>query len=363
MPNVRTVAWSVVICAALAPMARADKVTVTSNAGSWTFYVSGDNESILRTTLQDYFRSTPTLASARASTPAPVTPPPAAAAPTPTPAPVPVLTPAPVTPQISTPAPVNNYTQPLLASSGGSNSTPVVSQADAYLNFSTSSLPEASQLTVGTAQPWYTSPAVIKAFGGSTPTSDQQNQFLQEVKSGVEKTFAGIGLSPKITLDPSVPANHTMSIASGLSYGPNPNAIGITDIGHNGFGFIDKLNYASDSASLALAVAHNISHELMHAFGVANHPDTTGDYVDAATATWGLLTDPNATFSDAAKQALATTDIGVYSAISQGTQYELLNPDGAQEVLATPEPTTVAGWALVLVGGFCYRRRQARAAA
>jgi len=349
-------------------MARADKVTVTSNAGSWTFYVSGDNDSVLRTTLQNYFRSAPTLASARVSTPAPVTPPPAVATPAPvtpppTPAPAPVLTPAPVTPQVSTPASANGYTQPLLASSGG-NSTPVVTQADAYLNFSTSSLPEASQLTVGTAQPWYTSPAVIKAFGGSTPTADQQNQFLQEVKSGVEKTFAGIGLSPKITLDPSVPANHTMTVASGLSYGPNPNAIGITDIGHNGFGFIDKLNYATDSGSLALAVAHNISHELMHAFGVANHPDTTGDYVDAATATWGLLTDPNATFSDAAKQALATTDIGVYSAIpAQGTQYELLNPDGAQEVLATPEPTTVAAWALVLVGGVCYRRRQARTAA
>src|SRR5205823_4240354 len=142
-------------------------------------------------------------------------------------------------------------------------------------------LPEASQLTVGAAQPWYNSPAVVKAFGG-TPSSGQQAQFQQDVLSDVRQTFALAGMNPKLTLDPSVSANHTISIASGLSYGDNPNAIGITDVGHSGFGFIDKLNYANNESDLAWAVAHNVSHELMHAFGLSTHPDQTGNYIDAA---------------------------------------------------------------------------------
>ena len=73
-------------------------------------------------------------------------------------------------------------------------------------------------------------------------------------------------------------------------------------IGNSGFGFIDNLNYAQSTDQLAWAVAHNISHELMHAFGVAVHHDQTGTYLDSATATWSLLIDPNTTFSPAAVQ-------------------------------------------------------------
>src|SRR5207248_8020791 len=132
------------------------------------------------------------------------------------------------------------------------------------------------------------------------------------------------------TTDPGVVANHTISVASGLSYGPNPNAIGITDVGHNGFGFIDKLGYAGDEPTLAWAVAHNISHELMHAFGLSYHPDQTGNYIDAATANWNMLTSPNTTFSPDAAKALtspSTSDLGVYS-VQPTTGAQILPVDG-----------------------------------
>jgi hypothetical protein len=254
-----------------------------------------------------------------------------------------------LTTQSSTPAPTPSSGQP----------------ADAYINFDAGNLPEASQLTVGTAQPWYTSPSVLKAYGGNTPTTDQQAQFEQLVKGDVQQTFSLAGLHPSITLDPNARANHTISIASGLAYGPNASAIGITDVGHNGFGFIDKLNYASDPNSLAWAVAHNVSHELMHAFGIATHPDQTGTYIDAGTATWDLLTNPNTTFSPGAVQALTsptTSDLGVYSANPSATGQQVLRPDGEEEVIV-PEPATLAGWAVVLAGAALYRRRKARAAA
>ena len=104
---------------------------------------------------------------------------------------------------------------------------------------------------------------------------------------------------PLLTTDPTVPAHHTLSVVSGLSYAANANAIGITDVGHDGFGFLDKLKLRDRLDELAWAVAHNVSHELMHAFGVATHADPTGTYIDSATATWGLLTDPQSTFSPA----------------------------------------------------------------
>src|SRR5262245_7426367 len=66
------------------------------------------------------------------------------AAPTPTPTPTAIPTPP------SPPAPLP--AQP-------------VGPPDAYLNFGTSGYPEQSVLTIGTAQPWYTSAAVAKAFG------------------------------------------------------------------------------------------------------------------------------------------------------------------------------------------------------
>ena len=154
-----------------------------------------------------------------------------------------------------------------------------------------------------------------------------------------------------------------MSEVSGASYPSNPGAIGITDVGANGFGFIDKLAYATTPDQLAWAVAHNLSHELMHALGVANHPDTTGNYIDAASATWQLLTDPNAKFSPEAVQLISqllATGASSDSLSAPGAQlFHGLNIDGA-ELLASPvpEPSTIVLWTIAgLWGTVALRRR------
>ena len=76
-------------------------------------------------------------------------------------------------------------------------------------------------------------------------------------------------------------------------------------MGASGFGFIDKLSYATTPDQLAWAVAHNVSHELMHALGVATHPDQTGQYLEFGRGGRGqMLTEPNARLSPQAVQLL-----------------------------------------------------------
>ena len=228
--------------------------------------------------------------------------------------------------------------------------------ADAYINFSGANLSEASVLTTGTAQPWYLSPAVSQAYG-HTPSASEQASFASQVLADVNTTYALAGLSPNITIDPTVPANHEISVVSGLSYSGNAKAIGITDVGHDGFGFIDKLQYANSPGELAWAVAHNVAHELMHAFGVAVHADQTGQYIDTASATWGLLTNPNATFSPAATNLIAATNFSPSALPTTVPGQTGLQIDGGQEVMAVPEPTTVAAWSIVVLGALFRGRR------
>jgi MYXO-CTERM domain-containing protein len=184
------------------------------------------------------------------------------------------------------------------------------------------------------------------------------------VLQDVQHTFQLSGMNPTLTTDPTVSALHTISVVSGTSYGANPSAIGITNVGSNGFSFIDKLNYASNPTDLAWAVAHNIAHELMHAFGIGYHPDS-GNYVDAGTASWSLLTDPNAQFGPAATQLLLASQYGTLSSGSvTGLGAEMLNPNGTRidgdEVLpqAIPEPGAIAVWALAALGGVVLVRRR-----
>lgn len=372
MAIVRTAIWGVLVCTAAATSAQAGQLTMLSEGSPWTYYLTAQqgyrsetNWNNLAGWARAFDRThafSPVSASihtAPAPTPAPVV----AAPPPPVVGVQPIFANQPILASASS-APVSAAMTTLTAAPAMSHG-PSPATYDAYINFNPSNLPEASSLTVGTPAAWYTSPTVQKAFGGTTPTADQQTQFLQDVKADVEKTFALAGMSPKITLDSSMHANHTLSIASGLSYGPNGSAIGITDVGASGFGFIDKLNYATDASSLAWAVAHNVSHELMHAFGLSNHPDQSGKFIDAASATWDLLTNPNTTFSPAATAALTnptSSDLGVYTA-QTGTSTQVLRPDGDMEILATPEPATLAAWGSVLAGAFLYRRRSARAAA
>jgi hypothetical protein len=250
--------------------------------------------------------------------------------------------------------------------SGGSSptlSSPTTAISDAFLNFGTdtSSYPGQSALTIGTPQPWYDSPAVTKVYGG-VPTPAQQRDFISSVENDVEHTFTASGLTGSnavsITTDPNASARHTLSIASGLSYGSNPNAIGITQVGGNGFGFIDKLAYASTPQDLEWAVAHNVSHELMHAFGVGVHHDQTGNYLDAAKATWPLLTDPNATLSPDAVSDIIGHNVGRDGNMSAGASGQGL-VDGDQEILETvPEPSTIALWGLAAMALILHQRRR-----
>ncbi len=163
---------------------------------------------------------------------------------------------------------------------------------DAYLNFGTGNYAGASLMTNGTITPWYESPTVTKVFGG-VPTPQQQADFSNAVLKNVEQTFLNSGIDVNLSLDPNAQASHTMSVVSGASYGANPNAIGITEVGGSGFSFIDKLGYAQTVEQLERADAYNIAHELMHAFGVATHHDQTGKYLDAATASWDMLPSPD----------------------------------------------------------------------
>ena len=282
----------------------------------------------------------------------------------------------------------NWYSNPGYVSSMGANSTLTTSAATSYNGSSSSSSPytafvnfgnapyaEASTLTTGNPQPWYTSPSVTQAFGG-TPTAAQQASFTQTVLSDIQHTFQISGMNINLTTSPSAPAAHEISLVSGASYPSNPSAVGITDVGASGFGFIDRLAYATTPDQLAWAVAHNVSHELMHALGVATHPDQTGQYLDAATATWQMLTNPNTTFSPQAVKLMLTSSAG--SGVSSAIGAELmpsgagLNPnlivkgtgaDGALMLEApVPEPSTIALWTVFAAGFVLVRCRSNRKA-
>ena len=239
--------------------------------------------------------------------------------------------------------------------------------ANVFLNMTSGPFPSATGLTTGTAQAWYNSPAAIQAFGG-VPNAQQQASFVQSVLQDVQHTYQISGMDPTITTNPNTPALHTISVASGLSYGPNPSAIGITDVGGNGFSFIDKLDYANNPTDLAWAIAHNVSHEMMHAFGIGYHPDA-GNYVDAASANWSSLINPNMQFGPNAIQLLLASQYGTLSGSTSvgGIGAEVLNPGGVTvegDQTIAPEPATVAMWALGAIGGLVmYRRRASRASA
>ena len=247
--------------------------------------------------------------------------------------------------------------------------TSTAAPVDAFINMTTNTYPGAGTLTAGTAQPWYDSPSVIQAFGG-VPNAQQQANFVQTVLQDVQHTYQLSGMNPTLTTDPNTPALHTLSVASGLPDPPNPNAIGLTNVGGNGFSFIDKLNYATNPTDLAWAVAHSISHELMHAFGIGYHPDG-GNSIDAASATWSTLTDPNTQFGPAATQLLLASQYGTMGGSSgSGAGAQLLNHEGTKvdgdmkllEVPA-PEPAAVAMWIVGAFGGLAlFRRRAGRTA-
>ncbi len=121
----------------------------------------------------------------------------------------------------------------------------------------------------------------------------------------VEQTFQQSGVPLTLTLNSTDPATHTLSLVSNTTSNTTPGVIGMTQIGGSGFSFIDQEAQSAQSLDqLEWIVAHSISHELMLALGVGENYDQTGNYIDARNANWAMMVDPNATFSQAAAQAL-----------------------------------------------------------
>jgi len=329
-------------------MASADPL-LTNDQGNWAFWTAAG------------LQVTPSVAAPSASPESPVE----------APAPIPPLPPTPAVTsaaptyfsEAASPAPSSAPASAAPLSRLNDSRVPTLGAMDAYLNFGPGPYSEASILTTGNPQPWFTSPVVKSFFGGAEPNTQQQSDFANAVLRNVEHTFQLSGLQPRLTLDPSLRSSHTLSVVSGAEYGPNPNAIGITDVGHDGFGFIDKLSFAKSLDELEWSVSHNISHELMHAFGVSGHDDTSGKFLDTATATWELLTSPDTRFSEEAIAEMKATAFAPNSGSSRSQQG--LHIEGDLEILAqpVPEPTTWAIWGVSATLLLVLKRRQASKAA
>jgi hypothetical protein len=264
-------------------------------------------------------------------------------------------------PTTPNPVPASPPSTQLLATTfGAASPAPAVSTppasapvADAYINLGAGPYPLESRITTGNAQPWYDSAPVTGFFGGQQPNAQQISAFTSTVLQRVEQAFQKSGVSVNLTTDPSVTAAHTLSLVSNTTSNTNPGVIGMTQIGGSGFSFVDQEARSAQSLDqLEWIVAHNISHELMLAFGVGENYDQTGQYIDARNANWSMMVDPNASFSTGAAQAL---DAALSSSHTVSTEAQ-----GAQllQAQSVPEPTTLVGWALALSAGWLIRRKR-----
>ncbi len=246
---------------------------------------------------------------------APLAPKPAAPVAVPKPAapvavPKPVLpvavpkAPAAVTPPTKPAAPVSIPKAPVPTPISTAPVTPPP-VLDAFVNLGTGPYPEASLITSGGAQPWFDSTRIAALFGGQQPSAQQQAAFDSTVMQRIEQTFSNSGIHVSLTDTPGTSAPHTLSLVSHSTASILPTAIGMTDVGTNGFSFIDQeAPYAQTLDQFEWIVAHNISHELMLSFGVGENYDTTGNYVDARNVTLSMMISPSSTFSPAAAAAI-----------------------------------------------------------
>ena len=228
--------------------------------------------------------------------------------------------------------------------------TPLV--ADANLNLGSGPYPLESTITTGNAQPWYNSSQIASFFGGQ-PSAQQVASFDNVVMQQVAQTFQQSGVPIALTLNSTDPAAHTISLVSNSTSNTTPGVIGMTQIGASGFSFIDQEAQSAQTLNqLEWIVAHNISHELMLAFGVGENYDQTGNYIDARNANWAMMVDPNATFSQAAAQALQAALSSSNTTGTTGVQdAQVIGPQ------AVPEPTTVACWLAGLSAAAVMRRK------
>jgi hypothetical protein len=227
---------------------------------------------------------------------------------------------------------------------------------DAFLNLGSGPYPFQDSITTGGAQPWYNSSQIGGFFGGQ-PTAQQIQSFDASVLQRVQQTFNQSGVSLTLTDNPNVAALHTLSLVANSSAAALPTAIGMTQVGSSGFSFIDHIAPSAQSLDqLQWLVAHNISHELMLAFGVPEKYDQTGSYIDSKVANWAMMVNPSATFSPAAasalQQALAGQDSG-NSSLQLGAQ--LIGGEAS-----VPEPAAIAVWSLAAAAAFAWRRIRVR---
>ena len=231
------------------------------------------------------------------------------------------------------------------------SSAPSQPSYDAFINLGNGPFPNASGLTTGNAQPWYDSQRIIGLFGGK-PNAQQQLAFDNTVLQRVEQTFQLSGVPVKLTDDPTASAAHTLSVVSNTMNPSLNSAIGMTYLGGNGFHFIDNsAQYAKSVDQLEWIVAHNVSHELMLAFGVPENYDQSGKYIDSTVGQMAMFLNPNATFSTGAVQALLSQNFQTNNGGSFLAGPQLI--DGSP----VPEPTTWAIWALGAFAGLEARRR------
>ncbi len=235
---------------------------------------------------------------------------------------------------------------------------------DAVINLGDGPFSQEYPLTAGNAQPWYTSSVASRVFEG-TPSAEQRQDFSRAVLQRVESAFERSGIEVSLSDQPGAAAAHTLSVVAGTQSPANPGEVGITDVGRNGFTFIDKLSYANTVDELKTAVANNVAHELMHAFGVERH-DLSGGYLDSAVADWSTIISSSASFSDQAIGELMARDfqnVGTSSILgAQAMGHGIDCPDCAStQVVAAPvpEPATWLAWTLLLIaGGNFFRKRR-----
>ncbi|MFO0960240.1 MAG: hypothetical protein U0800_22835 [Isosphaeraceae bacterium] len=187
--------------------------------------------------------------------------------------------------------------------------------------------------------------------------------FEQDVLQKVRGIFAQSGMG-QVSIGANLnPANaqHNISVIGGATYDGSRDILGMTYVGGSGYSYMDNFqNGVIDSRDkLETALARNISHELMHAFG-GGHVHDSGLWVDSATTTWDNLVspDPNANVfsTEAANNITAllngtkTLDTG---ALASGEHVDghIINgrhADG-QQIAASPvpEPSTWIVFGLV----------------
>ena len=201
-----------------------------------------------------------------------------------------------------------------------------------------------------------TAAAQISSLFGGQPTSQQIQSFDNTVLQRVQQTFSQSGVNVTLTDNPSVAALHTLSLVSNTSAASLPTAIGMTQVGASGFSFIDHIASSAQSLDqLEWIVAHNISHELMLAFGVPENYDTTGNFVDARTANWAMMVSPTSTFSPAAAQALDQALAAPNDSNSGQLGAQLVGSESP-----VPEPTTIALWTAAAAVIVIAQRRKSR---